>query len=394
MLDYIESTTQEEKCAKHHKAESEYIYHARQHKLRYMKNYNNHNDSMECTALVSDLTTGSSWTPIGCNEIFLNNFYICEHQDPYKDIIIKQTSRYGEMKFICSKTSIYAATYCWTLKPPRSTLPQSYSISHYQQVSVIDRFLTSVFLGINVTLYISFTIGKTNTHICLTQQSNYHHMFRGWKVIGCSSENVTHMLVKYPPTKLIQICAKRLYFTCGDGSCLLNTYICDGLIDCSDGSDERDCTFVCKGDVRDAYECEFSYGCNSGQHSTLSQRCDSIAHCDDASDEEHCTFVMHPTHRDREYLNQHLQIKQNGTCKQNMLLCDLSSSGYCYHQHAWCVYEVFHASVLHCPKLEHLQFCEDYECPTMFPCDKSYCIPIFMVCNDITDCPGGKQQNM
>ena len=41
------------------------------------------------------------------------------------------------------------------------------------------------------------------------------------------------------PFVLVEACAE---FTCNDGECIYNGWLCDGDNDCSDGEDEANCT--------------------------------------------------------------------------------------------------------------------------------------------------------
>ena len=47
---------------------------------------------------------------------------------------------------------------------------------------------------------------------------------------------------------------------------------------------------------------------------------------------------------------------------------------------------------VHCPHLEHLHFCDDFTCPTMFKCSQSYCIPTYRLCDSIQDCPNSEDE--
>ena len=48
---------------------------------------------------------------------------------------------------------------------------------------------------------------------------------------------------------------------------------------------------------------------------------------------------------------------------------------------------------LHCPGLEHLQHCDDYECPHMYKCTDNYCIPTRMLCDGSADCPDSEDED-
>ena len=60
----------------------------------------------------------------------------------------------------------------------------------------------------------------------------------------------------------------------------------------------------------------------------------------------------------------------------------------CYPNHQRCHFlRSAHGDASHCPNTEHLRYCVQHECPTMFKCNASYCIPFYMVCDGVPDCP-------
>uniref|UniRef100_A0A8D8Y150 Very low-density lipoprotein receptor n=1 Tax=Cacopsylla melanoneura TaxID=428564 RepID=A0A8D8Y150_9HEMI len=74
-------------------------------------------------------------------------------------------------------------------------------------------------------------------------------------------------------------------FQCPSGECVHKSYQCNGVRDCKDGSDERDCP--CK-----IYE----FQCSSDKHCIhLNHVCNGYADCQDGSDEMSCSSNSVPT---------------------------------------------------------------------------------------------------
>ncbi|TNN77575.1 Low-density lipoprotein receptor-related protein 2 [Liparis tanakae] len=69
---------------------------------------------------------------------------------------------------------------------------------------------------------------------------------------------------------------------CKDGfECVLYIHVCDGEVDCKDGSDEMDCSSGCN---KDQFQCAHRQKCIAKD-----QVCDGIHQCQDRSDEVDCT---------------------------------------------------------------------------------------------------------
>ena len=85
-------------------------------------------------------------------------------------------------------------------------------------------------------------------------------------------------------------------FQCSLSYCILSSYICDGVVDCSRKSDEVNCTnqpsVLQPSDIPTATPIstcsDFYYACLSGQCIPLSHMCDGEHDCLDTSDEMMC----------------------------------------------------------------------------------------------------------
>ena len=70
----------------------------------------------------------------------------------------------------------------------------------------------------------------------------------------------------------------------------------------------------------------------------------------------------------------------------------MDSSYTCYPTHESCHYKTHKGHALYCSNLEHLQHCEEHECPHMYKCHQMYCIGLYMLCDGAVDCPDGDDE--
>ncbi|XP_042895549.1 mucin-3A isoform X3 [Parasteatoda tepidariorum] len=134
-------------------------------------------------------------------------------------------------------------------------------------------------------------------------------------------------------------------------SCLNNSYMCDGILDCPDGTDEFDCQDSCHS----------NFMCSNSSTCIMSEaRCDGIWDCDNGTDEENC--------RPAECAKHEVMCSDGSKCIKPVDICDWKYDCKDRSDEVGCVERTT---------------CESNG---KFFCDDGLCIPWSLKCDGEFDC--------
>ncbi|XP_059162702.1 G-protein coupled receptor GRL101-like [Physella acuta] len=210
------------------------------------------------------------------------------------------------------------------------------------------------------------------------------------------------------------------------------TFVCDGVVDCEDGQDERMCLQVSNDVCEGGKSCPASHWMSKREDICLktNEICDGVQDCLDNSDEELCDECIETLTEDGTCLptrwfetksdfHKFKRLPQiaspvvvytscnNKEClfendkSKPVTICDqIDSKTFNSAQHvnqkmaAKCHYLVGRSgTILGCSDGSHLKNCEHVSCgPGFFKCFNSYCIPNSMKKNGREDCPSADDE--
>ena len=189
--------------------------------------------------------------------------------------------------------------------------------------------------------------------------------------------------------------------------------VCDFARDCSDGSDESFCEYKTNQCGKNEYQCDsgqcvnlnniYEYVCANSHCSTFDYiqgdkfqliKCDKISHCYDNSDEAYCSHYIHSTHTHPKIqepparidfmptaLVKTTSLNTSQACPETHFSCP-GEFGYCLPVYVRC------NNMYDCPGHEDEAGCDNYTCPGFYRCrGASVCLHVDHLCDGLAQCP-------
>ncbi len=235
---------------------------------------------------------------------------------------------------------------------------------------------------------VSTTSGK-----CVTSYPDVAGNPPVWHISGNWS-NCSSVRYKLLQTNLISTpnkttgCSRNNQVQCNDGTCVVLNRKCDGVTDCPDGSDEQHCPPACTQAsvgsscfdkcLHPICKCTFLYLVSSAG------ACGPIWRVDDRPFlRKNSTIALKMTKQLEKItsnLHHHDDILFLASSNFQSNSSNLPTDFACIYQR-----ELLDLG-------PNLRYCYRHECPAMYKCYHSYCIPYRYVCDGQIDCPSGEDE--
>ena len=364
------------------------------HNKLYIINKNVSDKTDGCTVLFSSQFTSFKWQHIDCTEMLINSHFLCEVD--MKMVSKKIKIQYNRKSMFCLGSHSYINGSCWTIK----TFNESSMVPSVVEYNMVTDMLTYWSYGNATKSKVLYHVGLSGC-LCLMTHAFNKQLIKHWQSIPCVQSEVQFALQDYSRHlfNTSKMCDLARNILCDNDTCLLNIYKCDGVADCNDKSDEIMCSKVCSATNLECYHtctaplcyCEDIYfQCHFGGCIPMSRICDGVMNCHDGSDELKCYNYIWTL--DILANNDTQTIDTSATCLFDDFHCNDSPANVCHFLVQRCVYDTHNVYTTHCSRLEHLFQCVYFECPSMYKCNMTYCIPTYQLCDNVRDCPDGEDE--
>ena len=228
---------------------------------------------------------------------------------------------------------------------------------------------------------------ENNNCECFTTVDTLYMERKTWYHENYSCNMKYPTLIMVPQTRAL---ISNNIFSCANGSFKQMAYRCDGEIDCSRKEDEQNCSHICSTHMNCTLKCSLPectcaklyHQCTLGGCVHQTFVCDSVVHCPaDDSDELMCQYQLSENTLKKRLGNDAVSLCNSFSSETypNNEICLLTRDQY--------------GATEHCSNTEHLRYCLDFSCPNHYKCLESYCIPLYLVCDEVKDCPTGQDED-
>ena len=238
------------------------------------------NVSKPCYAISTNIMLLNEWTVINCQTMIENVAFICERKYTiaridailrirtpitcpsgcilFKDYCVKYTTR----KNILREYGSY-------LKTPQS-LHSGYLSAWTRQHHTQDK---------ESHFYLQADLSQVASNCsCYATKDLFFQVLKDWILLDCPCDKAHYGIIAVPPSPVSMRCGTG-YLSCHDKSCYRKSSLCDDIADCSDQSDEVDCSHQC----RDGFDLHDSCGrlntrglCSVIHYRCLNKQCLSL----------------------------------------------------------------------------------------------------------------------
>ena len=241
------------------------------------------NQNNICVVVLLTLITKPAWQNIACDQKIPDNYFICETQN--RDV---NATTYKRHKHHCHKLYTYVFGKCYWLQHGNDTSIAIFSSTDIH--NALLRMFSAWSYGHSTRNRISMYINKGAKRVRLMTHGLIQHFGKSWRIvpyIQTTINDTSHVLGQVKPVTYTYICNQNLHFRCKDSTCVILSYVCDGIFDCPDKSDED--INICTNSDTQEEDCGYFYlHCVSGGCIHATQQCDDWQHCADGSDELYC----------------------------------------------------------------------------------------------------------
>ncbi len=312
----------------------------------------------------------------------------------------------GSSTFFCQRGNVFMNQTCYNFLWQRNCTNKE--LACFQEIDLLGYLYTAVKVSHFPPIYI---------HNCMTSTPRRFYDIVKILFDRNSSDEAFCLITNRPSETSIT----ENVFKCEEGSLISAQYVCDGIKNCPDSSDDMNCE--CQTDANFRKTCSFFpsisqkkscsplYNCTKdkctvyndvfsyGKDSHDLQVTKNTFHCNSSGIKIGRELVDDlvpdcPSGEDEVLLKLIFSGSVHLKCSKHGQIPCRDGHSRCFYAHEICSYELDkYGHLTPCRTGEHLQNCKEFECNSKFKCPGLYCIPWSYVCDSKWDCASGADES-